>query len=104
MLSRHKFCCYMCLPNALLLHECGLHILPTIIFITLEYIDYFLSENLGFESRGSHDFFIIIFFYIYFFGHYYYSANLQIQHYCLYSDSPTLLPLMMHRPPAPSAL
>ena len=28
----------------------------------------------------------------------------RIQHYCLYSDSPTCLPLMMPRPPAPSAL
>ena len=27
-----------------------------------------------------------------------------IQHYCLYSDSPTFLPLMMPRPPAPSAI
>ena len=37
----HRFCCYMCLPNALLLRGCGLHILPTILFITLAYIDYF---------------------------------------------------------------
>ena len=71
----------------------------------------------GFESRecvpGSnlgnrmfflffYDFFIYLF--ILFFCHYYYSANLQIQHYCLYSVSPTLLLLMMPRPPAPSAL
>ena len=49
----------------------------------------------GFESGESHTFFLIIFF-----CHYYYSANLQIQHYCLYSDSPTLLLLMMPRPPA----
>ena len=49
----------------------------------------------GFESRESHDFF---------FCQYYYSANLQIQHYCLYSVSPTLLLLMMPWPPAPSAL
>ena len=43
MLSRHRFCCYMCLPNALLLHRCGcvLHILPTLLFTILEYIDYF---------------------------------------------------------------
>ena len=54
----------------------------------------------GTESRETHDFFIIIII----FCHYYYSANLQIQHYCLYSDSPTLLPLMMPRPPALSAL
>ena len=77
MLSRHRFCCYMCLPNALLLCECGLHILPTILFITLAYIDFFLSENCighhsvvdmlvdfepmypGFESRESHDFFYV---------------------------------------------
>ena len=48
-------------------------------------------------------FFLFIFFYVFFY-HYYYSANLQIQHYCLYSVSPTLLLLMMPRPPAPSAL
>ena len=30
--------------------------------------------------------------------------TVQIQHYCLYSDLPTLLPLMMPRPPVPSAL
>ena len=53
----------------------------------------------GFESRESHDFFFYAFF-----CHYYYSANLHIQHYCLYSVSPTLLLLMMLRPPAPSAL
>ena len=62
----------------------------------------------GFESRKSHDFsfffFYLFFFLCFFFGHYYYSANLQIQHYCLYSVSPTLLLLMMPRPPAPSAL
>ena len=39
MLSRHRFCCYICLPNALLLCRCGLHILPTVLFITLAYID-----------------------------------------------------------------
>ena len=84
----------------------------------------------GFESRESHDvfffyFFFYLFFYLFiylfiyffiiylfiylffflcffffFFGHNYYSANLQIQHYCLYSVSPTLLLLMMPRPPA----
>ena len=48
--------------------------------------------------------FFIYFFLLCFFYHYYYSANLQIQHYCLYSVSPTLLLLMMPRPPAPSAL
>ena len=47
-------------------------------------------------------FFIIIIFYV--FCHYYYSANLHIQHYCLYSVSPTLLLRMMPRPPAPLAL
>ena len=47
--------------------------------------------------------FFFFFFYI-FFSHYYYSANLQIQHFCLYSVSPTLLLRMMPRPPAPSAL
>ena len=64
----------------------------------------------GFESRVSHDFFFFFFdflmylFFLSFFCHYYYSANWQIQHYCLYSVSPTLLLLMMPRPPAPSAL
>ena len=37
----HRCCCYMCLPNALLLRRCGLHILRTVLFITLAYIDYF---------------------------------------------------------------
>ena len=66
----------------------------------------------GFQSRESHDFFFLIFlfifflcfFFFFFFCHYYYSANLQIQHSCLYSVSPTILLLMMPRPPAPSAL
>ena len=64
----------------------------------------------GFEPRESPDFFLFIyffyvfFFFFFFFCNYYYSANLQIQHYCLYSVSPTLLLLMMPRPPAPSAL
>ena len=64
----------------------------------------------GFESRELHGFFLVFFFIIYlfifyvFFCHYYYSANLLTQHYCLYSVSPTLLLLMMPRPPAPSAL
>ena len=71
MLSRHRCCCYMCLPDALLLRWCGLHILSTVLFITLAYID-FLSVNStglnsvvvtlvdfepiypGFESRKSH--------------------------------------------------
>ena len=59
----------------------------------------------GFESRNRMYFFII-FLLLFFlcFCHYYYSANLHIQHYCLYLDSPTLLPLMMLRPQAPSAL
>ena len=39
-LSRRRFRCYMCLTNALLLRECGLHILPTILLITLAYTDY----------------------------------------------------------------
>ena len=58
-LSRHRFCCYMCLPNALLLRECGLHILPTLLFITLVYIIFILGDTSvdfdpiypGFESR-----------------------------------------------------
>ena len=47
---------------------------------------------LGFESRESHDIFLCIFF-----CHYYYSANMQIQHYGLYSVSPTLLLLGLQR-------
>ena len=57
----------------------------------------------GFESREL-NVFIGFFTLCFFFGHYYYSANMQIQHYCLYSVSPTLLPLMIPRSPAPSAL
>ena len=71
----------------------------------------FESMRPGFETWVLRDFFFFFFFllflFIYFlcyFCHYYYSANLQIQHYCLYSVSPTLLLLMMPRPPAPSAL
>ena len=41
MLSRNRFCCYIVFAQALLLPWCGLHILPTILFITLAYIDYF---------------------------------------------------------------
>ena len=47
----------------------------------------------GFESRYSLHFF-----------HIFAIITVEIQQYCLYSDSPTLLPLMMLRPPAPSAL
>ena len=35
------FAATLCLPNALLLRWCGLHILPTILFTSLAYIDYF---------------------------------------------------------------
>ena len=52
----------------------------------------------GFESRKSHDFFfffydffIYLFIFVFFCRHYYYSANLQIQHYCFYSVSRSLL-------------
>ena len=43
MLSMHRFCNYVCLPKALLLRGCGcgLHILPTLLFITFAYINYF---------------------------------------------------------------
>ena len=50
------------------------------------------GSNLG--NRKIFFFFFLIFSFIYFFiffCHYYYSANLQIQHYCLFSVSPTLL-------------
>ena len=84
----------------------------------------------GFKSRESHVFFFFFFllllfffvlfflflccffilfvcfffFFVFFYCHYNYSANLQFQHYCLYSVSPTLLLHMMPRPPALSAL
>ena len=89
----------------------------TIRSTTLAYIDYFYQSfstglhgvvdvevdfepmGLGFESRESL-FFIYLFFYVFFVI----IITVQIQHYCLYSVSPTLLLLMMPRPPAPSAL
>ena len=43
----------------------------------------------------------ICFFFVFFFAIF---ITMPIQHFCLYSDSPTLLPLIMPRPPAPSAL
>ena len=107
MLSRHRFCCYMCLPNALLLRECGLHILPTILVITLAYINYFYLKNCidfhsvvdilldfesmypGFESRESHEFFIFYYFFLYFFFHVFLSLLLQ----CKFANS-TLLSLL----------
>ena len=53
----------------------------------------------GFESRKLHIFFFffffffdLFFFYVFFLGHYYYSANLQIQHYCVYSVSYFITP------------
>ena len=82
MLSRHRFCCYMCLPNALLLIESGLHILPNILIITLVYVNYFYLKNCigfhiavdilldfesmypGFESRASHEFLSIYYFFV----------------------------------------
>ena len=70
--------------------------------MTLAYIDYFyllitltsiyiLGSNLGDSKIFLMFFFVII-------------ITVQIQHYCLYSDSPTLLPLLKPRPPAPAAL
>ena len=63
----------------------------------------------GFKSLESHKFFLLfflLFFFYVFFCHYYYSANLQIQHYGLYSDSPTLFitPYDAHASSAFSAL
>ena len=52
----------------------------------------------GFESDNC----IIFFMFVSFF--FVIIITVQIQHYCLYSDSASLLPLMMGRPPAPSAL
>ena len=52
----------------------------------------------GFESRWLHNLFqCFLFFFVII-------ITVRIQHYCLYSDSPILLPLMMPRPPAPAAL
>ena len=92
MLSRHRFCCYMCLPNALLLRACGcgLNILPTLLFITLAYIDYFyrlipltpiaqwippltLNPYILGSNLGNRIFFFIFFYVV--FCHYYYSGN-----------------------------
>ena len=103
MLSRHRFCCYMCLPNALLLRECGLHILTTILIITLAYINYFYLKCIcfhsvvdilldfesmypGFESRESHEFFYFLF--IFFFRVF---LSLLLQ--CKFANS-TLLSLL----------
>ena len=72
MLSRHRFCCYMCLPNALLLRGCGLHILPTLVFITLACIDYFnrvtpLEVDTSVDFEPTHIFFLCFFYsFIYF--------------------------------------
>ena len=118
MLSMHKFCCYMCLPNALLLRRCGLHILPTILFITLAYIDYFYRKlhglrsvvdilvefepmYTGFESRESHNFFLLFFFFVIII------IIVQICKFNITVSTQILLLyyplLMMARPPAPSA-
>ena len=62
----------------------------------------------GFESRESHEFYYYYYFFFLFIYFFFFviiiTVQMQIQHYCLNSDSPTLLPLMMPRPPAPSAL
>ena len=62
----------------------------------------------GFDSRESHEFFFMIFYFFFMFFFFLVIIitvqNLQIRHNCLYSDSPTLFPLMIPRPPAPSAL
>ena len=44
---------------------------------------------------------IIFFMFFFFFLSF---VTVQIQNYCLYSDSPSLLSRVMPRPPAPSAL
>ena len=58
----------------------------------------------GFESRESHNFFFMFFFVICHSAFFLSFVTVQIQHYCIYSDSPSLLSLVMPRPPAPSAL
>ena len=73
----------------------GLH---SVVDTSVDFHPYFLGTNLG--NR-------IIFLLIYFFYFIYFFAifiTVQIRHYCLYSDSHTLLPLMMPRPRASSAL
>ena len=46
----------------------------------------------------------MFFFFFFFFLFFVIIITEQIQLYCLYSDAPTVLPLMMPRPPAPAAL
>ena len=63
----------------------------------------------GFESRESHNFFYVFFFFFFLSFvtvHYFFLSfvTVQIQHYCIYSDSSSLLSLVMPRPPAPTAL
>ena len=61
----------------------------------------------GFESRESHNFFYVFFFFfvICYSALFFLSfVTVQIQHYCIYSDSSSLLSLVMPRPPAPTAL
>ena len=104
----------MCLPNALLLRgfRCELHILPTLLFKTLAYIDYFyqliplvsiaewiprwtLDPYILGSNLGNSIFFFFLLFYVFFFFFFFGFFNVivitvQIQHYCLYSDSTTL--------------
>ena len=56
----------------------------------------------GFELGNRIIFFF--FFFMFFFFFFLSFVTVQIQHYCLYSDSPSLLSLVMPRPQAPSAL
>ena len=58
----------------------------------------------GFKTRERHDFFFLFFYLFIFYDFFVIIITVQIQHYCLYSVSPTLLLLMMPRPSAPSAL
>ena len=134
MLSRHRFCCYIVFARRVTLTLArvthfthyliynfsiywlflsviciGLHSVVDILVDLNPCIPGSKNWHKRFDSRNSRFFFcfsfyLFIFLFFYFFCHYYNSANLEIQHYCLYSVSPTLLLLMMSRPPAPSAL
>ena len=127
MLSRHRFCCCFVFAQRFTLtlvrvthfthypiynfsiYWLFLYVICIDLHSLVDILVDFEPMYPGFESRKSHVFFLKIFYifffmFFFFFCYYYYSANLQIQHYCLYSVSPTLLLLMMPRPQAPSAL
>ena len=116
MLSRHRFCCYIVFAQRVTLtlvrithfthypiynfsiYRLFLSVICIGLHSVVDILVDFEPMYPGFENGNG------MIFLCFFFCHYYYSANLQMQHYCLNSVSPTLLLLMMPRPPAPSAL